>query len=248
MEPTFTETTSETVTPELAAQIAAAIDAIPPAHQLDPVELEPSESKEAAFVRLQDWAFTKGFALVKESAKSTAGQVVRVYLDCVHHKSKTRNTRKVAEEDRQRANTRTQADGCKFSMVISYQKDLGSWVIRSKHLEHNHAPNPDPFQYHQHRDKIPNRIATLAIATTHRGVVGYREHAAIVEKEGLPKLTKREFWNLQRKEGKGTLTRQEELEYVLQLLESYDVHVRCRFEYILDKDGERIGRVIKDLF
>ena len=71
---------------------------------------------------------------------------------------------------------------------------------------------------------------------------------AIIGNEGLPKLSKTEFWNLQRKEDKGTLTRQEELEYILQLLESAGVHLRYREEYILGSDGERVGRVIKDLF
>src|SRR6266536_1614482 len=109
MEPTFTETASEIVTAELSAQLSAAIAALPPAHCLNPVEREPSESKEGAFVRLQNWAFTKGFALVTASAKSTNGQVVRVYFNCVHHKKETRNTRKLAEEDRQRVQTTTPA-------------------------------------------------------------------------------------------------------------------------------------------
>ena len=71
---------------------------------------------------------------------------------------------------------------------------------------------------------------------------------AIIGNEGLLKLSKTEFWNLQRKEDKGTLTRQEELEYILQLLESAGVHLCYREEYILGSDGERVGRVIKDLF
>ena len=92
MEPTFTETASETVTPELAAQLSAAVAALPPAHRSNPLENEAFESREAAFVHLQDWAFTKGFALVKESAKSKDRQVVRLYLDCVHHKKGTKNS------------------------------------------------------------------------------------------------------------------------------------------------------------
>ena len=92
MEPTFTETASETMTAELAAQLAAAAAALPPAHRRNPEEREPTELREAVFVRLQDWAFTKGFALVKESAKTNNGQVVQQYLDCVHYKKGTRNT------------------------------------------------------------------------------------------------------------------------------------------------------------
>jgi hypothetical protein len=98
MEPAFTETASETVTAELAAQLAAAVAALPPTHRRNP-EGEPTESREAAFVRLQDRAITKGFALVKESAKTKDGQVVRQYLDCVHHKKDTKNSRKLAEDE-----------------------------------------------------------------------------------------------------------------------------------------------------
>jgi hypothetical protein len=247
MEPTFAETASDTVTPELVAQLAIAVAALPPAHCLDPVENEPSESREAAFIRLQDWAFTKGFALVTESAKTKNKQVVRVYLDCVHHKNETKNSRKL-DEERQRVQTRTQANGCKFSIGIYYTKETGRWRIRSKNLAHNHAANPDPFQYHQHQDKIPKYKAALAAAEVHRGVVGYKEHTALLRKDNLPEVGKKKFYNLQRKEGKGTLTRQEELEYILQLLEEEDIHVRYRTEYTVDSDGERDGRVIKDLF
>jgi hypothetical protein len=83
MEPIFTELAGDTVTPELRAQLDAAVAALPPAHCLDPTENEHTSSRDAAFVRLQDWAFTKGFALVTESSKTRNGQVARVYLVCV---------------------------------------------------------------------------------------------------------------------------------------------------------------------
>lgn len=102
IEPTFAESTSETVTAELRAQLDAAVAALPPAHCLNPSRDEVFESKEAAFSRLQDWAFVKGFAIVKESAKSKKGQVVRLYLDCIHHKKATRNTWKLDEVERRR--------------------------------------------------------------------------------------------------------------------------------------------------
>jgi len=46
----------------------------------------------------------------------------------------------------------------------------------------------------------------------------------------------------------GTLTRQEELEYILQILEEEDVYVCLRAEYTVDANEERNGQVIKDLF
>jgi len=70
MEATFATSTSETVTAELRAQLDAAIAAILQRHVTDPSRDEVFQSKEAAFTRLQDWAFIKGLALVKESAKT----------------------------------------------------------------------------------------------------------------------------------------------------------------------------------
>jgi hypothetical protein len=247
MEPTFAASTSETVTAELRAQLDAAIAAIPQRHVTNPSRDEVFQSKEAAFTCLQDWAFIKGFAIVKESAKTKQGQVVRLYLDCVHHKKATKNSRKLDEVARRRHQTKTQASGCLFSLVVQHDEDLGCWTIRPKNLHHNHAPSPDPFQYHQHQEKKPGYAAAIALASTHRSILSYRDSAAVLEQEGY-EIKKKKFWNLRRREGQGTLTRQEELEYILQLLEDDGAHVRVRDEYLLDEKGERTVRVIKDLF
>jgi hypothetical protein len=98
MEPTFASPASvTTVTAELAAQIEAAVAAMPAAHRSAPRDREVVESKEEAFVRLQNWAFTKGFALAVESTKAK-----RVVYQCTHHKKATRNNRKTKEAFRKR--------------------------------------------------------------------------------------------------------------------------------------------------
>jgi hypothetical protein len=145
MEPIFAESTSETVTAELRAQIDASIAAIPAAHRIAPIDGKYTESRDAAFERLQDWAFTQGFAIVRDSCKTEKGQIVRAYFDCVHHKKFTKNCGKLQEEDRKRVETKTQASGCKFCLCVSYQKKRDAWIIRGTNLEYNHAPNPDPF-------------------------------------------------------------------------------------------------------
>jgi hypothetical protein len=54
MEPTFTETASETMTAELTTQLSQAIATLPPAHRLDPQERELTELREVAYIQLQD--------------------------------------------------------------------------------------------------------------------------------------------------------------------------------------------------
>jgi hypothetical protein len=98
-----------------------------------------------------------------------------------------------------------------FCLCVSYQKKRDTWIIRRTNLEHNHAPNPDPFQYLQHRDKKPGYTKAISAAATHRGIISYRQSAEILAKDGL-EIDRKQFYNLHRKEEKGTLTRQEELE------------------------------------
>ena len=128
MEPTFSSVASATtMTPELASQIEAATAALPAAHKLLPQEQEIVESKEAALQQLQNWAFTQGFALAVESNRAD-----RVVYHCIHHKKKTRNSRKTAKTDRQRVQTQTLASGCNFSLYISRTKrSKGRWAISS---------------------------------------------------------------------------------------------------------------------
>jgi hypothetical protein len=80
------------ITPELAKQIDEAIEAIPISHREAPVQNEIVVNPGVAFQRLQDWAFTQGYAFVIASKVAT-----RVRFDCIHHKNATRNTRKTEE-------------------------------------------------------------------------------------------------------------------------------------------------------
>jgi hypothetical protein len=120
MEPTFSSPASlSSVTPELQAQIDAAVAALPAAHRRAPYKGEIVDSKEAALQRLQDWAFTHGFAIAIES-----GSKNRVRFKCAHHKKKTRNTRKTAEDGCVRIETKIQSKDCQFELYISQQKRL----------------------------------------------------------------------------------------------------------------------------
>jgi len=172
-----------------------------------------------------------------------------VRFECVHHGKQTKNSRKIAEDARVRVETKTQSKGCQFELYISQQKRLGGqWGIGSTCLHHNHAPNPDPFQYIQHRGKRPRYSDALAAATTHSGVISYTASAAILRKDGL-ELDRKQYNNLRQQASSGReLTRQAELELLLGDLEQEGFHPRVRAEYILDEQGLPTQRVIRDLF
>jgi hypothetical protein len=43
---------------------------------------------------------------------------------------------------------------------------------------------------------MPGYVAALAAASIHRGIVGYKEHIALLKKDGLPRIGKKQFYNL----------------------------------------------------
>jgi hypothetical protein len=108
-------------------------------------------------------------------------------------------------------------------------------------------PKSNPFQYYQHRDKKPSYAKAVVAAATQRGVISYKESAAILQKDGL-EIDKKQYYNLHQKEDKGILTRQDELQLILRTLEEECFHPRRRKEYTVNKQEEQTERVIKDLF
>lgn len=146
------------VTPELAAKIHLAIEVILPPHRRPPTPNELVDSPEAGLERLQDWAFTQGFAVVVESRNKT-----RIRVECVNHHKETKSWRKTKEEDRVRPKITSLAKDCPYAVYISYRKKQEAWMIGLTCSEHNHPREPDPFQFQQHRHRHPDRSKALML-------------------------------------------------------------------------------------
>jgi MULE transposase domain len=80
----------------------------------------------------------------------------------------------------------------------------------------------------------------------HRGIIGYSDSKEILVRQGL-KISAKEYYNLHRKEGNLPLTKSEEHELLMGILERNGYHPRCRCEYILE-NGVRKSRVVRDIF
>lgn len=65
----------------LAAEIQRAIEVLPASHQIGPQDRELVDNPSDGYIRLQDWAFIQGFALVKASTRAE-----RWVLHCIHQK------------------------------------------------------------------------------------------------------------------------------------------------------------------
>ena len=230
-----------TVTSLLARQIERAIEAIPAAHREAPTHGDVVADPDVAFRRIQDWAFTQGYAFVIESTTD-----IRVRFECVHHKNNTKNCRKIEEKDRKRVNTQVRGTGCLYCLYVSRQKRRGDqWILcYSKHTEHNHPPAPDPFQLPPHRYRRPGYRQAVQIAETHRGTISFAASSNILEKLGL-EIDRKAFYNLQRKETQGHLSSQDEARLILTYLEQEGLHVEVDEAYTLNPDNTKKDRHIQ---
>lgn len=103
---TMDESATASLSEALAAELQRAIHALPITHRKEPQHGETVNDPHEGFVRLQDWAFTQGFALVKRSSRPD-----RLVIHCIHRHKETRNTRKTPTEERTRLWTTSQVKG-----------------------------------------------------------------------------------------------------------------------------------------
>jgi hypothetical protein len=116
------------------------------------------------------------------------------------------------------------------------------------YLDHNHPPAVDPFLLYPHRERVPGRKKALEMASDLRGIVSWAEAKAVLDRKGL-RLTRSEFYNCLRKEGAGEkMDSQQELQYIVALLEEEGFHVAVREVYLLGPNREPIDRVVRDIF
>jgi hypothetical protein len=98
------------------------VEALPEAYLSPPQKEEEFESSESCLRRLQGYALTKSFAVVKVSS-STDSKRVRIQYRCIHYGKETENKRQLkrhVERDsegkpttqRQRKGTHTQQKNC----------------------------------------------------------------------------------------------------------------------------------------
>lgn len=123
-------------------------------------------------------AFTKGFTLVKESAKTKIRQVVRLYLYCVRHRKATKN------------NTSSKKRTTRGSRL-----KLKHWTTHFPSLSHTRAralddlgqeprsqsrPEPRPLPV----SLVRRQAATaIALAALHWGELTYKQSVAILDQK-----------------------------------------------------------------
>lgn len=202
----------------------AALEHIPDGHRHASALGEILTRKEAK-ARCQDYAFTQGFAIVVEHNNSKRGTYT---LDCKRHHPKTKDWRKTAEQDKKRPNTKVSACDCKYRLKFK-RYDGEQYILEETNEAHNHAMDPDPFQYDEHKDKDPSRGDLHAIAGDLRGSsIPYGQATHIMAGKNL-RLPRMEYYNLMRKAKK---TPEEKMQATLDTLEEEGFHLRVHKKWI----------------
>ena len=211
-------------------------------HLLPPQENELFSSWKKAKTRLQDYAFTQGFALVTETHDKKNHLIV---LDCTRHHKRVRNTRKVEEEDRVRANTKVSFNECPYRLRLKKKNKDNAWRLIVTNSEHNHEMATDPFAFREHHSRDPDRTDALEQGKSLRASsTQYGQAARILGIQGL-RLSRSDYYNLAHSEGDHTP--EEELLFALGSLKDRGFHVRYKEKYIV-KNNVRERRVIELFF
>ena len=141
----------------LDACLQKAIALLPPSHRLLPHDDEIFQFSEDAKTRVQDHAFTQGFAVVTENNDKKKHLVI---LDCIRHHIESKNTRKLDEKDRKRLNTKVTFNECKYRIRVKRNKDE-VWRLILTNMEHNHEMAIDSFSFQKHNSRDPDRATAL---------------------------------------------------------------------------------------
>ena len=232
---------------KLARKMTRALALIPSTHKLPPRDGEVTDSKVAAHLRLQNWAFTQGFAVVLNHGETKAREQ-HVFL-CTRHSKKTRDTRKNTEvtesgevkDNRKRPNTHTNWNKCPYKIKLRYYKRAAEWRLTIIDDHHNHAMLNDPFQLPEHSPRNPNKYAATEQGRDLREAgVKFSTARRVIRTKGLS-LSVSEYYNLV---GKGRKrTSHKELLYALKTLENKGFSVRLREKYIIKNNVKKAQEV-----
>jgi hypothetical protein len=151
----------------LRGEIEARVRSFLPAFLKQPANGEVFENVDLCQDRLQGFAFSAGFAIVKASGSMKQAQP-RFYFRCIHHGKSMRNYRQLEEHmerneegeittRRKQEATTINARNCSY-LIYLVQKQVGKrgsgvygLVLSISNDTHNHAMAVNPLVYSEHK-------------------------------------------------------------------------------------------------
>ena len=245
--------------PDACERVERAVRALPTGYLDYPQNGEVFESAEACLRRLQGFALSQGFAVVKASG-SLLSKRPRIQYKCVHYGQKTRNTRQLEDHvqrdiegvittRRQRQNTQILKKQCPWTVYLCKRvgaRDIATLSLNVTNPQHSHSMAPNPLQYKQHEKLLEEYAKAARVAAFHReSFLPYSVSQRILEKEGLS-LSRSDYYNLHRdKTVEGV---HDEFEALVHALDEAGFKYACRMELKRDNDGETVSRQLQQIW
>ena len=237
------------------------VQALPAEYLASPRNGEEFTSAEACLRRLQGYALSEGFAVVK-AAGSLRSKRPRIQYKCIHHGKDTRNTRHL-EDHRQQDSEDTIITRRKREATLTYQKECPWAVYLSQRkapdgkrlslflgitqANHSHPMAANPLRYPQHEKALDEHVEAARIATFHRE--SHLSHAVsqrILEKEGLT-LPRNDYYNLHREKAIGNAVG-DNFEALIHALDEAGFIYACRIEEIRNEANNGIERQLQQVW
>ncbi len=218
-----------------------ALALIPSTHLIAPDIDETFLDATVAKSRIQDYAFSQGFAVVTLNHDRVRQILVLV---CTQHGTHTKNWEKTPTDERKRINTKVSANDCPFRPRIIQKKDDDVWRISKLDLDHNYLMNPDPFQFNEQRDRDPDRETAISHAIRLRAAGTKYKQAQQVFLTHHVRLPAKAYWNLMRT---SKLSPEDKIQVTLDTWESKGFHIRCLKWYLVEGNVQQ-RQVIETFF
>ena len=241
---------------DLKPLVQKVIDGIPQEHLEPPSQNETFDIADDAWSRLQNYAFSQGFAIVTGSCG-----VGRKSYQCIHAEEKTQNNRKLDEHTGEGSNrkqelTRIKKKGCKWRCAIAWKDpytrggDNKTWVLVVGHQDHSHEMVPNPLSYDMHKKRQPDYAKAVELARAYRASnVPYKQSEEVLDNIAKDwdeqfHLKKKKYYNLILST---TRSREDVLTGLLAALDSPSFTARVRFSYVKDEHGIITKRILEQI-
>ena len=234
------------------------IQALPASVFPHPCTGETFDSPVDALRRLNGFALSQGFAIVRTNGSEHAKQPY-LLLQCIHHGKTTKNVRNLEDHvqrddkgiittNRKQEATSIQGRNCQVRYGLSWKKEPPrsgeyTWVLKvlTEDGIQSHPMMPFPLAYDIHKKASESYIAAVDIAKTHReAVLTYSQSVRVLEQRGLS-IDKVAYYNL-RRNPVSTSTNNDEFQSLVVSIEDSGFQHACRIDNEIGPAGEILSR------
>ena len=243
--------------------LEARVRSFPASFLLAPVAGEVFENPDLCQERLQGWALSQGFAIVRTSGslKSTRP---RFEFRCIHHGDNTADTRKLekhVERDeenviisrRKQEATNINARSCPYLISLSW-KQIGKrgsgqygLILGIRHDTHSHPMAVNPLKYKkEHVKALPEYEPALEMGKSLRSAnISYSAALRVLEQSVFP-LDRHTYYNIR---SRSISADQDDFAALIVALEDAGFIFECRMEEELDPvSNEVIDRQLQQIW